>query len=194
MKVPDIEALLADIGIMAQVPTEMREFTEWLKDRDIKSVLEIGVFKGGTCACWKGLFPDAYVLGIDIGTGSDYLVRDGSLFGLQKRYGFELMLGSNSRLPETFGKVKDKRFDFIFIDGNHSYEAVKSDYEMYRPLVREKGIMVFHDIKDTEFQRMHGCFVGVFWDDLKSGVFGDHSVKEFIDPDEDWGGIGVVFI
>lgn len=184
---PDIEGILAGIEVIAQIPGEIREFMAWLSERDIRDVLEIGVYEAGTIACWKGLFPDADVLGVDIGTGSD------RLFGLQKKHGFELMMRSDSRLPETFEKVKDRRFDFIFVDGDHSYEAVKSDYGMYWPLVRDEGIMAFHDIKDTEFHRSIGVEVERLWGELK----GSHTHKEFIDPapppDEGFGGIGVIF-
>ena len=185
--ISNIEEILAGIEVIAQIPSEIREFMAWLSERDIKDVLEIGVYEAGTIICWKGLFPDASVLGIDFGTGSDRLFR------MRDKHGFELMMRSDSRLPETFEKVKDRRFDFIFVDGDHSYEAVKSDYEMYWPLVRNEGIMAFHDIKDTEFHRSIGVEVERLWGELK----GSHTYKEFIDPtnapDEGFGGIGVIF-
>ena len=37
------------------------------------------------------------------------------------------------------------KFDFIFIDGDHSYPGVKKDYESVLPYVSENGVMVFHD-------------------------------------------------
>jgi len=184
-RIPDIEEILVGIEIIAQIPSEIREFMAWLSGRDIKDVLEIGVSDGGSISCWKGLFPDADVLGIDIGTGSD------RLFGLQKKHGFELMMGSDSHLPETLGKVEDRRFDFIFVDGDHGYEGVKKDYEMYWPLVRGGGIMALHDIKDTEHHRSINVFVGRFWAELKADHA--HAVREFVDPGEGWGGIGVIF-
>jgi predicted O-methyltransferase YrrM len=36
-------------------------------------------------------------------------------------------------------------FDAVFIDGNHSYEYVKSDWENYSKLVKKDGIVAFHD-------------------------------------------------
>jgi len=35
--------------------------------------------------------------------------------------------------------------DFIYIDGNHSYEVVKQDLESYYPLVKKGGVMGGHD-------------------------------------------------
>lgn len=36
--------------------------------------------------------------------------------------------------------------DLLFIDGDHIYEGVRKDFEMYSPLVRKGGIIAFHDI------------------------------------------------
>lgn len=36
--------------------------------------------------------------------------------------------------------------DFLFIDGDHAYEGVKADFEMYSPLVRKGGLVALHDI------------------------------------------------
>ncbi len=36
-------------------------------------------------------------------------------------------------------------FDFIFIDGDHTYEAVKQDLEDWLPLIKENGYIGFHD-------------------------------------------------
>ena len=35
--------------------------------------------------------------------------------------------------------------DMIFIDGDHSYEGVKRDWELFSPFVRQFGVVVFHD-------------------------------------------------
>lgn len=38
------------------------------------------------------------------------------------------------------------KFDFIFVDGDHSYAGVSKDYEAIMPWVSEKGVVVFHDV------------------------------------------------
>jgi predicted O-methyltransferase YrrM len=35
--------------------------------------------------------------------------------------------------------------DLLFIDGDHSYDGVKSDWELFSPHMTEFGIVVFHD-------------------------------------------------
>lgn len=39
--------------------------------------------------------------------------------------------------------------DFIFIDGDHSYEGLKSDWEAWRTLVAPAGIVAVHDSRST---------------------------------------------
>jgi predicted O-methyltransferase YrrM len=38
-----------------------------------------------------------------------------------------------------------KYIDFLFIDGDHNYDGVKKDWELYSPLLRSGSIVVFHD-------------------------------------------------
>ena len=41
---------------------------------------------------------------------------------------------------------RGEKLDFLFIDGDHSYDGVKADFEMYAPMVRPGGLIAFHDI------------------------------------------------
>ena len=34
----------------------------------------------------------------------------------------------------------------FFIDGNHAFEAVLKDYEQWSPLLRDGGVIAFHDV------------------------------------------------
>ena len=51
------------------------------------------------------------------------------------------VVGANMLLNE-YGP---KSFDWVFLDGDHSYEAVKSEIEVYSKLVRVGGLMSGHD-------------------------------------------------
>jgi predicted O-methyltransferase YrrM len=45
---------------------------------------------------------------------------------------------------ETLNEWTEK-IDLIFIDGDHSYEGVKADWEGFRPHLNKFGLVVFHD-------------------------------------------------
>jgi predicted O-methyltransferase YrrM len=79
--------------------------------------------------------------------------------------------------------------DLLFIDGDHTYNGVKQDFEMYSPFVKSGGIVAFHDIvkhpPETEVQ------VDRFWKEIKT----EYRNREIIeDPQQGWGGIGVLFL
>ncbi|MBU1373834.1 MAG: class I SAM-dependent methyltransferase [Bacteroidetes bacterium] len=45
----------------------------------------------------------------------------------------------------VLSKVKDRKFDLVYIDGDHSYEIAKQDIENYTPLLNKGGFMVLDD-------------------------------------------------
>ena len=86
--------------------------------------------------------------------------------------------------------VKDKldntKLDFLFIDGDHTYEGVKQDFEMYKEFVKPGGWIGFHDIKDTEFHRNADCRVDILWNEIEGEKI------EFLDNSSSYGGIGFI--
>lgn len=77
--------------------------------------------------------------------------------------------------------------DYLFIDGDHSYEGVKKDFELYSPLVRAGGVIVFHDIVP---HKGSDCKVDEFWQEIKQKF----KFKEFIEkPNQNMYGIGVIY-
>ena len=82
--------------------------------------------------------------------------------------------------------------DLLFIDGNHSYESVKMDFEIYAPLT--KHIIAIHDIAATVNSQ-----VMKYWEELKQdGRFMAISLNHFNGkPDKEKGkfkdmGIGLI--
>jgi len=46
---------------------------------------------------------------------------------------------------EAVKKFEDNSFDFVYIDGNHCYEYVKEDIELWYPKVKRDGVIGGHD-------------------------------------------------
>ena len=97
---------------------------------------------------------------------------------------------SDSHSPATFRLVKERlgemSLDFLFIDGDHSYQGVKMDFEMYSPLVREGGMIALHDIAP---HRDKDVGVPDFWNELRNEY---DTVEIIAKSDQGWAGIGVI--
>ncbi len=65
---------------------------------------------------------------------------------------------------EALSEFSDKVIDVLHIDGFHTYDVVKHDFERWRNKVSDQGIILFHDIKVIEDD------FGVYklWGELKS--------------------------
>jgi hypothetical protein len=50
---------------------------------------------------------------------------------------------------QAVSRFTDNYFDFIYIDGDHNYKAVKNDINIWWPKVKAGGILSGHDYCDT---------------------------------------------
>lgn len=158
-----------------------------------ETVLEIGSGRGGTLWGWCHLPTTKTAISIDLPGGA----FGGGLTDMDKErienWAIEnqstYLASLDSHDPKTLEEIKNTLLDpieLLFIDGDHTYEGVKKDYEMYSPLVRIGGTIVFHDI--CEHPPETKCDVKRFWDEVKQGK----DFKEFLSEPLSWGGIGVL--
>jgi hypothetical protein len=75
----------------------------------------------------------------------------------------ELIRSTFDNALDRFGS---KTVDILHIDGYHSYEAVKHDFETWLPKMTDRGIVLFHDI-DVRDRDHEGFGVWRFWDEVK---------------------------
>lgn len=178
---------------MTQNHTEILEAAKFFADLNVENFIEIGTDRGGTFALWSKLSADGMRISVDLPHGAwshagyDVNQRDERLRSLGSDV---TMIHGDSRSPAVLTAIENKLngllVDFIFIDGDHSYEGVKGDYELYKRLVKPGGWIGFHDVKNTEFHRIANCRVDQLWDELEGNKI------EFIDRSSDFGGIGFI--
>lgn len=62
---------------------------------------------------------------------------------------------------------RDGEIELLHIDGSHSYEDVKHDYELWKKKVSPLGVIFFHDVaEDLLFGETMGSHI--FWEELKA--------------------------
>jgi len=181
-----------------QVKHEIAKLLEIVKELEPKIILEIGTAGGGTLFLFSSIAdPEATIISLDLpggAFGGGYPEWKMPLYQSFVKIGQKMsLLRADSHKLETLELVKKAleygMIDFLFIDGDHTYEGVKMDFEMYSPLVREGGIIAFHDI--IEHPPETGCNVNTFWNEIKSR----YEYLEIIeDPKQNWAGIGVIYL
>jgi predicted O-methyltransferase YrrM len=187
-------------GAYQKVP-ELEPLVALVRERHPRTVVEIGSLNGGTLFAWcQVAHPEALIVSIDLPRGlfgGGYSRRDARRFRKYALPGQVLhTLRRDSHDPKTIRRVEglldDRSIDFLLIDGDHAYDGVKRDWQLYEPLVAEGGLIAFHDILEHEAQPL--CEVDQLWRELAPL----HETVEFSDPEDDrgygqWGGIGVIF-
>lgn len=105
------------------------------------SYIEIGVAFGISFRVILHHFPRMDVLGVDIiDQGIEAKVRDSGLWSDDRV--IKLIVGNSRQVHEQF---PDNHFSTLFIDGDHSYEGCKEDFNNWFPKVKSGGSIIFHD-------------------------------------------------
>jgi predicted O-methyltransferase YrrM len=187
------------MGVSISPVQQRREITEllrMLKGRKLRTVLEIGTDKGGTLFLFSRIAsPDATIVSMNLPWSSlnaQCMKYRNLLFAkFASRKQTLNLLTANSHehasLERVKGSLRGQKIDFLFIDGDHSYEGVKKDFEMYAPLVRNGGIIGFHDIAVNRGQKAEP--VRDYWKQVKQR----HKHKELEYSGGKGYGIGIVY-
>lgn len=131
---------------------ELSALLDYLRDREPETVLEIGTFLGGTLYVWaRGLASTRQVVTVDEPVWTD-LVHEGrrSLFPTFDRSVDVHLLYGDSHDDATeagVGHALAGEVDLLFLDGDHTYEGVRSDFETYRRFLADDGVVAFHDVR-----------------------------------------------
>ncbi len=115
-----------------------------------KRAAEIGVWHGvTTCRIAESLTPDGLVYAVDnyavgrLGISFQYAVARRNTSKWRNKIQFVRHTGQQAAalLKERFQPA----LDLIFIDGDHSYEGLRADWEAWTPLLGCDGVVALHD-------------------------------------------------
>jgi Methyltransferase domain len=119
---------------------ELAEILAAVQQTKPQRLLEIGVGEGGTLWAWAQLGIPQVLAVTEPVPGPEWVHHHGAD-----------LLFADSHTPEARQWVTERLgkhwLDVLFIDGDHSYEGVRADWEDYSPLVRPAGLVIIHDIR-----------------------------------------------
>jgi predicted O-methyltransferase YrrM len=170
-----------------QNPWELEELVRIFDYHGPARVLEIGCWDGGTLQHWLQNSDTVVVI--------DNLMRRENDWYAWARYA-ETDLYTIKGFSQSEDCIRDAArhapYDFLFIDGDHTYDSVRRDWDNYSPMVREGGIIALHDILPRA-----GYGVSQLWEQITSleGVrYMTICQNQVMPGNEGRCGIGVVFV
>ncbi len=179
-----------------QVRTEFQQMFEHVEARNPSVILEIGTAKGATLLGWCRM-ASRKVVSVDLPGG----IHGGGYPEAKRRLYREFvadrpdvalhLIQADSHQVSTRELAEQAmagdKIDVLFIDGDHTYGGVKADFDLWSPLVRPGGLIIFHDI--LPHKHVAGCEVDKLWAELKTRF----ATIEFVEnADQGWAGIGVM--
>jgi cephalosporin hydroxylase len=156
------------IGEMCKSPNA--EYVVELKKKMKCGVyVEIGVLYGGSIIEQMKDEQECIFVGIDLFTGyygksydphrkidlTDHynIVNNNIMENNPHNHKYHLIKGKSEDVVEDF-KNLNLEIDYLFIDGDHSYQGVMNDYNNYLPFVKKGGIIVFDNYNDEGWKQV----------------------------------------
>jgi cephalosporin hydroxylase len=156
-----------------QYPNQFSKYLCLLREQKIQSYIEIGCRWGGTFILTNEYLKMFNNVNNSVAIDTiDSPVINYCILNNETKF-----IKINSQSQEFKNYINNNYFDLIFIDGDHSYNGVKNDYEISK---NSGKIFVFHDI-------INDICPGVvqFWNELKNTENETYNFYEFIDQYED---------
>lgn len=189
-----------------QVPEEFLSLARLVESRRPRTVLEVGTADGGTLFAHARLaHPEALIISIDLPHG---LFGGGyppwriplyeSFAGPHQR--LELMR-VDSHAPGTATRLErlldGRRIDYAFIDGDHTYDGVRQDFDLCLRFAAPAAVIAFHDIVEQpnpEYvpDRAEAAWnVHGFWNEVRTRYAHEELIR---DRAQQGYGIGVLYL
>lgn len=135
-----------------QIPSELEQMVALYRKHKPKRVLEIGCWDGGTLRVW---LTDAYPTVV---VAVDPEHRNPEAYEGWRRPRTKLHIGNGfSQSADMVALIREYApYDWVFVDGDHGYAAVRADVDLCLPLVQSGGVLLLHDITPSTVEETPG--------------------------------------
>ena len=163
-----------DHGVIAMTIRQTAYLFGLVRRGKPEKVIEIGRYKGGsTLAIAAAMNGHGEFWSIDLGEKEARLHRvaasrsfDDQIRDMCQRFGLRvtLLVGDSRTIDVETGSV-----DVVFIDGDHSYEGVRADFDRFGRRVKKGGAVLFDDACCEALFKTHAESVGRLIQEIVSG-------------------------
>lgn len=154
-----------------------------------RAVVELGAFSGASYAAFcdaiarNGLDAKAYAVDtwagdVHMGQYGEAIFADLKAFNDQHFSRFSFLI--RATFDDALDHFTDGSIDLLHIDGTHTYDAVRHDFETWERKLSPRAVVLFHDTN----VRIKDFGVWKFWDEVRAR----HASFEFLH----WHGLGVL--
>lgn len=184
----DFEPIIAETKA-SQNKEELRELLPLVAKISPKVIVEIGMWRGYSMEVWHKAFAPELLITIENDQEAFNFVRDRIKNG-ELAYMNPPVIGisgdshDSKTLANVVGLLAGRKIDFLFIDGDHTHDAVWEDFNKYTPYLYGKGIIALHDAALRGNEKVE---VWKFWDELKG-------YRKKLIVGKDGTGTGVIFL
>jgi len=118
-----------------------------------KDLWEQKIFEGNNSTEW-GDIGTTIIVDASNGVGGFTDWTEENSF-LRQHFAPQVIIETSERAYYDYFIRQDIKIDYLHIDGDHSYEGVKKDFELYSKIMSENGIITIHDTD----QKYHNTFL-----------------------------------
>lgn len=135
-------------GYSQQVPEQVNDLIK-LTQNGKKRVIEIGFNAGHSAEVFLENNPELELVSFDLGSHKYVSVAKEYIDATYPNRHTLILGDSTKTIPEYLQRNKDKKFDFIFIDGGHEYEIAKTDIQNCFNFAHKDSIVALDDTMYT---------------------------------------------
>jgi hypothetical protein len=151
-------------------------------NNEFANTLEIGILNGERCCHFLNIHPNVKHIGIDpiipdsmesSLIGSKEIIDKNTKFAKDR---FEF-INDYCEKDSVVHYINDNSIDFLFIDGDHNYEAVKRDFNLYYSKVKPNRFIGIHDSRMYRGGANFHPGSSKFTDELLAGKYKNYNLK-----------------
>lgn len=129
-------------GDKGTVHTYIQEYELLFKPfRNGCTLLEIGVYQGGSILMWDDYFTDSHIIGVDINDPE---------FEIADCKNKVTLIKANATQPVLLDHLGDVKLDIVIDDGSHNIFDMVASFELIKDRMNKGGIYIIEDVQQFD--------------------------------------------
>jgi len=145
------------VTFMRESNEELNEICDFMKNDNINNIVEIGSYQGESTIIFSEYFKNSKVFAVDFWTNHyddrELSINRFNMTDIEKN--FDTITKDYSNIikikmeSKNFSNIiADKSIDFIYIDGDHTYNGIYNDILNWKTKIKNGGFIGGHDYND----------------------------------------------